>query len=181
MPALQAGDAGSNPARVMSWHNEKETATEWWNGRHATLRTSCPRGVGVRLSPRSFEIRHRGWASAQRGLISLDRRVRHPNPLLFRQNQAGYANGKSGEVESLVILWVRLPPRSLKNGNDCAESLADANPVVGTHNMATGEKNCPDGVTDSIEPFEGFGPGSNPGWDIDGTPRQMTPRVWWPA
>ena len=28
---------------------------------------------------------------------------------------AGYANWQSGEVESLVILWVRLPPRSLTN------------------------------------------------------------------
>ena len=29
---------------------------------------------------------------------------------------AGYGNGESGEVESLVTLWVRLPPRLLAKG-----------------------------------------------------------------
>ena len=50
-----------------------------------------------------------GWASAQPGLISLDRRCATPGPAT-----TGYANGKSGEVESLVTLQVRLLSRSLK-------------------------------------------------------------------
>ena len=52
----------------------------------------------------------RGWASAQPGLISQDRRVRPPDPLL---HSAGYANWQSGHVEGVAILWVRHPPRSL--------------------------------------------------------------------
>ncbi len=59
-----------------------------------------------------------GWASAQPGLISLDGRVRPPDPPLT----TGYANWQSDEVESLVILWVRRPPRSHEipwsNSND---------------------------------------------------------------
>jgi len=43
----------------------------------ATLRTSCLFGVGVRISPWSFNRRRR--ASAQLGLISPERRVRHPS------------------------------------------------------------------------------------------------------
>ena len=48
------------------------------------------------------------------------RQVRHLDP-----PPTGYANWQSGEVESLVTLWVRLPPRSLtipwSNGDDtCA-------------------------------------------------------------
>ena len=51
-------------------------------GRHATLRTSCPAGVGVRISPSS--LNHCGWASAHSGLISLDSRVRPPDPRLWK-------------------------------------------------------------------------------------------------
>ena len=72
-------------------------------GRHATLRTSCPCGVRVRLSPSSLYCRpgrcltgrHEagvpgsipgsatcGWASAQRSLMSFACRVRLPDPLL---------------------------------------------------------------------------------------------------
>jgi hypothetical protein len=51
----------------------------------------------------------------------LRRRVRHPDLQLFEKAEyanlsavgAEYANRKSDEVESLVILWVQLPPRSL--------------------------------------------------------------------
>ena len=83
-------------------------------GKHATLRTSCPCGVGVRISP--WLLRRRR-ASAQLGLISSDRRVQHPDLQLL----AGYANWQSDEVESLVTLWVRLPLRLLipwSNGHD---------------------------------------------------------------
>ena len=71
----------------------------------AFIRPACPaRYRGLQLKDR------RGWASAHRSLISLDRRVRPPDPPL---ETTGYANRQSGQVESLVILWVRLPPRSL--------------------------------------------------------------------
>ena len=50
-----------------------------------------------------------GWASAHSGLISLNSRVRPPDPLLM----AEYANWQSGHVESVAILQVRLLPRSL--------------------------------------------------------------------
>ena len=56
----------------------------------------------------------RGWASAQPGLISQDRRVRPPDPLL---SKVEYANRQSGKHERLVILQVRLLSRLL-NQND---------------------------------------------------------------
>lgn len=78
-------------------------------------RSECPAGCGFRvqlspwlLSTLSSETTMR-VSQAHPGLISLDRRVRPPNPLL---HSAGYANWQSDEVESLVTLWVRLPPRS---------------------------------------------------------------------
>ena len=65
-------------------------------GRHATLRTSCPAGVGVRISPSS--LNHCGWASAHSGLISLDSRVRPPDPRLALIR---YANRQSEQAENL--------------------------------------------------------------------------------
>ncbi len=64
------------------------------------------------------DTNRRRWASAQRSLISSDRRVRLPD----LQLAAGYANRQSGEVESLVILWVRRPPRLLDPGHGNAAS-----------------------------------------------------------
>ena len=47
--------------------------------------------------------------------------IRPNRSVQFRSLQLliGYANGKSGHVESVVILWVRLPSRSLvvRNAN----------------------------------------------------------------
>lgn len=77
---------------------------KWWNGRHATLRTSCHswRGSSPRLpgnaAPWLLLMR---VSQAQPGLISLDRRVRLPDPLLTLTR---YANRQSGEVESLVFV-----------------------------------------------------------------------------
>ncbi len=51
----------------------------------------------------------RGWASAQPGLISQDRRVRPPDPLLTKVE---YANRQSGKHERLVILQVGRDPAS---------------------------------------------------------------------
>ncbi len=49
-------------------------------------------------------------ASAHSGLISRNCRVQPPDPLL---KTAEYANRQSGHVESVAILWVRLPLWSL--------------------------------------------------------------------
>ena len=57
----------------------------------------------------------RGWASAQPGLISQDRRVRPPDPLLTKVE---YANRQSGKHERLVILQVRLLSRLLQSKHD---------------------------------------------------------------
>lgn len=65
-------------------------------GRHATLRTSCPAGAGVQVSPSS--LNHCGWASAHSGLISLDSRVRPPDPRLALIR---YANRQSEQAENL--------------------------------------------------------------------------------
>ena len=59
---------------------------------------------------------------AQWSFIRSARRVQLPDPPLGMSNleirhssaPAGYAIWQSGEVESLVTLWVRLPPRSLE-------------------------------------------------------------------
>ena len=85
-----------------------------------------------------------GWASAQRGLISLARRVRLPDPLLDRTDRqfcgtdwqsvlrerqsvlhqsAEYANRQSGHVEGVAILQVRLLPRSLERREPGAQRL----------------------------------------------------------
>ena len=121
-------------------------------GRHAILRRSCPqRRASSTLALATFHKQHcrcdrcptdrhevgvlgsiprpatwckqrRGWASAQPGLISQDRRVRPPDPLLsvvfrsakvtglnatFAERKATmveYANRQSGKHERLVIL-----------------------------------------------------------------------------
>ena len=96
--------------------------TKWRNWQTRDAQNVVPQGMGVRLSP--WSLTHcrrgrcptgfhkagapgsipgpatymRGWASAQPGLISLDRRVQPPDPPLA----TGYANWHSGEVESLV-------------------------------------------------------------------------------
>lgn len=54
-PAPHAGKMGSIPIRAADM-------AKWWNGRHATLRTSCPPGMGVRLSPWSLFAGGRGPA-----------------------------------------------------------------------------------------------------------------------
>ena len=63
---------------------------------------------------------HRGWASAQPGLISQDRRVRPPDPLL---PTVEYANRQSGKHERLVILQVRLLSRLLSKNDRVVQRL----------------------------------------------------------
>jgi hypothetical protein len=109
--APQAAKAGSIPARVIhqkanesAVRNAEAPASSRWRlarlkqrnsyrpsgatGRHATLRTSCPMGLGVRLSPWSLEEasdKRRRGASAQWSLISSKCRVRHPDLLLIER------------------------------------------------------------------------------------------------
>ena len=121
--APQAGKAGSIPARAAEKHDQVAQT-----GRRATLRTSC-RKAWEFDSPLGHSLQARqvpnwlsygrcarfdtgacncGWTQVQPGLISPDCRVQLPDP-----PPTGYANGKSGEVESLVTLQVQLLSRSL--------------------------------------------------------------------
>ncbi len=69
-----------------------------WSLTHCR-RGRCPTGFHKAGSPGSIPgPAIRGWASAHPGLMSLDSRVRPPDPPLM----TGYANRHSGEVESLV-------------------------------------------------------------------------------
>ena len=61
-----------------------------------------------------------------RRLVSLNGRVRPPDPLLM----AEYANRQSGHVESVAILWVRIPPEPLhaqrwRSVNGSARQIVD--------------------------------------------------------
>src|SRR5262249_12019814 len=69
-------------------------------------RSHKPYHAGSNPAPATFP----GWASAQPWLIPTAGQVRPLNPELVL---AEYANRQSGQVESLAILWVQLPPRSL--------------------------------------------------------------------
>ena len=62
----------------------------------------------------------RGWASAQPGLISQDRRVRPPDPLLPKVE---YASRQSSKHERLVILQVRLLSRLLAQNDRVVQRL----------------------------------------------------------
>ena len=83
----------------------------------------CPTDFHKVCRPARYrDLQHCGWASAHRSLISSDRRVRPPDPPFLivksegrrvKVETTGYANRQSDEVESLVNLWVRRPPRSL--------------------------------------------------------------------
>ena len=48
-----------------------------------------------------------------------------PGPATYFCKRAEYANWKSGQVESLVILWVRLPPQSLRSRGPTARHQPD--------------------------------------------------------
>jgi hypothetical protein len=99
-PGSRPGEAGSIPARVADY------TTKWWNGRHATLRTSCPHGLVVQISP--WLLTRVGQRPAEPHKLRTPGATPGPATRL-----AGHANWQSDEVESLVILWVRRPPRSL--------------------------------------------------------------------
>ena len=112
-------------------------------GRHATLRTSCPNGLGSSTLP----LVNAGRTGVQLAFIRPATRIvtgvcnfkrmtpvgqspmefhklRSPGatpgpaisaPCGTTNKTAEYANWKSGQVESLVILWVQLPPQSLRS------------------------------------------------------------------
>ena len=99
---LKLADAGSIPARVT------DNMAKWWNWETRDAQNVVPIRHGSSTLPLVTELTRidRRWASAQLGLISPDRRVRLPD---LQLDMPRYANWQSGEVESLVILWVRLP------------------------------------------------------------------------
>ena len=88
-------DAGLS-SRKDGFDSHTGCLAKWWNGRHATLRTSCLAGVGVRLSP--WSLRSGLEPGFQHDLISRSTPVQIRPPQLL----AEYANWQSGQVESLV-------------------------------------------------------------------------------
>ena len=145
---------GSSPVRVTK-------LAKWWNGRHATLRTSCrmrrggsnlplvtdrycrcgrcPAGfhtagppgsipgpataASAALCLRQQKLLEEQESRSRVGQCSSGFHMPRPSGATPEPATAGYANWQSGEVESLVTLWVRLPPRSLRlvpwsNGDD---------------------------------------------------------------
>ena len=93
-------------------------------GRHATLRMSCPGGVGVRLSPWSLDTTNRQFAQreftqmTQGGQCPVEPHKLHrpgatPGPATDRtkeivKKRPSTQTGKAA-VSSAVTLWVRLP------------------------------------------------------------------------
>jgi hypothetical protein len=78
-------------------------------------------GLGVRLSPWSLESHQQTKQGGQCPVEphKLQAPGATPGPATGRRQRkttttTGYANRKSGGVESPVILWVRIPPRSLR-------------------------------------------------------------------
>ena len=139
MLAPQAGNAGSNPARV------NEYTTKWCNWQTRGAQNAVPiSGLGVQLSSWSLQVGRRTTDSHKAGLpgsspgpatVNRQRRWARPSgasyaPTVRCDTWTGHfgARGKrrqegrvrkhrqSGQVESLVNLWVQLPPRSLLCG-----------------------------------------------------------------
>ena len=109
--------------RVRFPHGPLDDSPSGGTGRRASLRTSCPRGVGVRISPWRLNPLQagrcpagphkpgvpgsipgpgtRGWAGARPSFIRSEAEVRLPDPQLS-VFMARYANWHRGQVESLV-------------------------------------------------------------------------------
>jgi hypothetical protein len=153
--------ARTNRQRRAKWWNLVDTRRSERRARRAWEFESPLRHCSVR------NVKIAGVAGAQLGFISSTRPARYRDlqlgvehvaggPVLIEVSYAsiagcdprtrylktaGYANRKSDEVESLVILWVRLPPRSLKsvpwsNGEDacvtCRRVMVQLHPHHGT-------------------------------------------------
>jgi hypothetical protein len=119
-------------------------------GRRAGLRRTCPRGVGVRISPRRLNPfqagrcpagPHKpgvpgsipgpgtcGWAGAQPSFIRSEAEVRLPDPQLSVFT-ARYANWHRGQVESLVPVGSN-PTRATDRNS--SRRLAAKTPVLHT-------------------------------------------------
>jgi hypothetical protein len=100
-------DAGPS-SRKDGFDSHAGYLAKWWNGRHATLRTSCPSGVGVRFSP--WSLRSGLEPGFQHGLISRSTPVRIRPPQFHGrvrkvEKRPGREPGES--------LRVRFPPRLL--------------------------------------------------------------------
>jgi hypothetical protein len=98
-------DAGPS-SRKDGFDSHTGYLAKWWNGRHATLRTSRLDGMGVRLSP--WSLRSGLEPGFQHGLI------RRPTPVQIRPPQLCGRVRKSVKRpgrEPGESLWVRFPPR----------------------------------------------------------------------
>jgi hypothetical protein len=144
--APQAGEAGSIPARITGPIDSPGGGT----GRRAGPRSTCPRGVGVRISPRRLGLLQagrcpagphkpgvpgsipgpgtRGWAGARPSVIRSEAEVRLPDPQLS-VSMARYANWHRGQVESLVPVGSN-PTRA--TGRNSSRRLAAKTPVLQT-------------------------------------------------
>jgi hypothetical protein len=119
-------------------------------GRRAGLRSTCPRGVGVRISPRRLNPLQagrcpagphkpgvpgsipgpgtRGWAGARPSVIRSEAEVRLPDPQLSVFT-ARYANWHRGQVEGLVPVGSN-PTRA--TDRESSRRLAAKTPVLHT-------------------------------------------------
>ncbi len=144
-PGLHPGIRGSIPIRVTECKKtsvmsaaagtNRRMPAKWWNGRHATLRTSCPHGRAsstLALATRTLQVRQvSNWLSYGRfarldtGTCNLTRmgqcsfgphKPESPGatPGSATCETTRYANRQSGHVEGVAILWVRLPLWSLR-------------------------------------------------------------------
>ena len=140
-----------------SWRGGFDSRTDHWTTRRvvelvdtrASERT-CPRGVGVRISPWRLNPLQagrcpagphkagvpgsipgpgtRGWAGARPSFISSEAEVRLPDPQLS-VFMARYANWQSGQVESLVPVG-STPTRATDRNS--SRRLAAKTPVLHT-------------------------------------------------
>ena len=145
--APQAEEAGSIPARTTLWTTESPGGG---TDRRAGLRSTCPRGVGVRISPRRLNPLQagrcpagphkpgvpgsipgpgtRGWAGARPSVIRSEAEVRFPDPQLS-VFMARYANWHRGQVESLVPVGSNPTRATARNSS---RRLAAKTPVLHT-------------------------------------------------
>ena len=130
--------AGCETLTLAAWvrfpYGSLNNMAKWWNGRHATLRTSCPQGRAsstLALATQILQVRqvsdwllHGRFARLDTGTCNLTRMGQcsfgphkpespgaTPGPATCETTR--YANRQSGHVESVAILWVRLPLWSL--------------------------------------------------------------------
>jgi hypothetical protein len=136
--------------RVRFPHGPLDDSPGGGTGRRAGLRRTCPRGVGVRISPRRLNPLQAGrcpagphkpgvpgsipgpgtcgWAGARPSFIRSEAEVRLPDPQLS-VFMARYANWHRGQVESLVPVGSNPTRATARNSS---RRLAAKTPVLHT-------------------------------------------------